>query len=43
MYSVFLSRIESVFDYIENDLNKIIKPSFKIAVLPWAFSVEINL
>lgn len=42
MYSVFLSRIEKVFDYIEEDLKKIIKPSFKVAVLPWAFPLEID-
>jgi len=42
MYSVFLSKIDKVFDYIEDDLKKIVKPNFKVAVLPWAFPLEID-
>ena len=42
MYSIFLSRIEKSFNYIKNDLKKIIKSDFKVAVLPWTFPIEID-
>ena len=42
MYSIFLSRIEKSFKYIKDDLKKIIKPTYKVALLPWAFKSELN-
>lgn len=42
MYSIFLSRIEKSINYIKNDLKQIIKPNYKVAILPWTFPIEID-
>ncbi len=42
MYSVFFSRMEMGTDSALDRLREIIKPSFKVAIFPWAFKEEIS-
>jgi len=42
MYSIFFSKIEEGIDEALDKLKEIIKPSSKVAILPWAFPVEID-
>ncbi|MBQ3021540.1 MAG: Type 1 glutamine amidotransferase-like domain-containing protein [Bacilli bacterium] len=42
MYSVFFSKIDEGFECVKERLNEIIKEDFKVAIIPWAFPVEIN-
>ena len=42
MYSIFFSRIEIGFSYVESELKKIIKSYYKVVIIPWSFPVEID-
>lgn len=42
MISILVSKFNVVYDDIKEKLSKIINPSMKIAIIPWAFATEIN-
>ena len=42
MYSIFFSEIKVSFSIIKDRLKEIIKKDYKVAIMPWAFPVEIN-
>lgn len=42
MYSVFFSKIDISFKFIENRLKEIIKIRDKVVVIPWSFPIETN-
>ena len=42
MYSILFSSIEDGLHYVKKDLQKIIKPTFKVGFFPWAFKEELD-
>lgn len=42
MYSILFSKIEYGMDLVTDELKKIIKPYYKVAIFPWAFPFEIT-
>ena len=42
MYSIFFSKIDIGFECIKDRLHEIIKENHKVAIIPWAFPIEIN-
>ena len=40
MYSVFFSKIDVGFPYVENRLKEIIDPNSKVIIIPWSFPTE---
>lgn len=42
MYSVFFSRINISFPFIENRLKEIVKTTDKVVIIPWTFPNETN-
>ena len=42
MYSIFFSRIELGINNVCDELSKLIKANYKVAIFPWAFPNEIN-
>lgn len=42
MYSVLFSKIEFGMDLVVERLKEFVKPNFKVAIFPWAFSKEIT-
>lgn len=42
MYSILFSRIELGMDMVKNKMLEILPSNPKVAILPWAFPVEID-
>lgn len=42
MYSILVSKFDIVYDSIKEELKKIINTNMKVAIIPWAFPVEID-
>ena len=42
MYSIFFSKIDIGFSYVESRLKEIIKPNSKVVIIPWSFPIEID-
>ena len=42
MYSIFLSKFDVGFPYVERRLKEIIKENSKVVIIPWSFPIEIS-
>lgn len=42
MYSILLSKIEHSYPLIQEYVKKLIKKDYKVAIIPWAFPVEMD-
>lgn len=42
MISVLVSKFDLVFDKVKDELENVVRPDMKVAILPWAFPIEID-